>query len=279
MNEVTPVIQIVSGDLRLNESVISKIIRTNLTEDFLSNNRSGLYSATQKLMAYNSNRIEGSTLTSEQTASLFDTGTLTSNGIEVYHAKDIEEMTGHFKMFNEMLKRIREPLSIELIKSYHYQLKSGVFEDTLNGYPVGEFKNRANIVSDIKTTKPAEVRQQLESLIDKYNSSNKTLMDIAHFHAEYEKIHPFQDGNGRTGRMIMVKQCFEAGLVPVIIRDDNKLLYSRALHAAQTEDRFEALVELFAKSRYEYFRSIEDFVYDYIPLLETTYDKGIDINK
>ena len=89
MNEVTPAIQIVSGDLCLSESVISKMIQTNLIEDFLSNNRSGLYSATQKMMAYNSNRLEGSTLTSEQTASLFDTGTLTSNGIEVYRAKDI----------------------------------------------------------------------------------------------------------------------------------------------------------------------------------------------
>ena len=275
MNEVTPVIQIVSGDLCLNESVISKIIRTNLIEDFLSNNRSGLYSATQKMMAYNSNRIEGSTLTSEQTASLFDTGTLTSNGIEVYRAKDIEEMNGHFKMFNEMLKHIREPLSIEMIKSYHYQLKSGVFEDMLNGYPVGEFKNRANIVSDIKTTKPAEVQLQLKNLLEKYNSSNKTLENIAHFHAEYEKIHPFQDGNGRTGRMIMVKQCFEANLVPIIVKDNDKLLYSHALHAAQTENRFEPLIDFLAKSRHEYFCSIQDFVYDFLPSLERKCDKNI----
>lgn len=275
MNEITPEIQIVSGDLCLNESVISKIIRTNLIEDFLSNNRSGLYSATQKMMAYNSNRLEGSTLTSEQTASLFDTGTLTSNGIEVYRAKDIEEMNGHFKMFDEMLKHIREPLSIEMIKSYHYQLKSGVFEDMLNGYPVGEFKNRANIVSDIKTTKPAEVQLQLENLLEKYNSSNKTLENIAHFHAEYEKIHPFQDGNGRTGRMIMVKQCFEANLVPIIVKDNDKLLYSHALHAAQTENRFEPLIDFLAKSRHEYFCSIQDFVYDFLPSLERKRDKNI----
>ena len=178
-------------------------------------------------------------------------------------------------MFDEMLKHIREPLSIETIKSYHYQLKSGVFEDMLNGYPVGKFKNRANIVSDIKTTKPADVQLQLENLLKKYNSSNKTLENIARFHAEYEKIHPFQDGNGRTGRMIMVKQCFEANLVPIIVKDNDKLLYSHALHAAQTENRFEPLIDFLAKSRYEYFCSIQDFVYDFLPSLERKYDKNI----
>ena len=178
-------------------------------------------------------------------------------------------------MFNEMLNHIREPLSIEMIKSYHYQLKSGVFEDMLNGYPVGEFKNRANIVSDIKTTKPADVQLQLENLLEKYNSSNKTLENIARFHAEYEKIHPFQDGNGRTGRMIMVKQCFEANLVPIIVKDNDKLLYSHALHAAQTENRFEPLIDFLAKSRYEYFCSIQDFIYDFLPSLERKYDKNI----
>ena len=148
----------------MNEQKISNLIKTALLDDFKKNNRKGIYAVTQKIMAYNSNKIEGSTLTSEQTASLFDTGTIVSNGIEVYRAKDIEEMQGHFKMFNQMLKYIDEPLSIDLIKSYHYYLKSGVFEDMANGYPIGEFKNRANRVSDIETARPLEVTSQIEKL-------------------------------------------------------------------------------------------------------------------
>ena len=102
------------------------------------NDRSGIYALTQRMMAYNSNKIEGSTLTEKQTASLFDTGTLSSEDA-VIRAKDVEEMTGHFLMFNEMLKTYDLPLSHELIKRYHYKLKSGVFEDLANGYPVGEY--------------------------------------------------------------------------------------------------------------------------------------------
>lgn len=249
----------------MREAELSKIIKKLLLEDFKSNNRKGLYSVTQKMMAYNSNKIEGSTLTSEQTASLFDTGTIVSNGIEVYRAKDIEEMTGHFKMFNLMLKRIDKPLSADLIKAYHYQLKNGVFEDLANGYPIGEFKNRANEVSDIKTAKPSEVSAQIEDLIKWYESSKKTLKDVAAFHAKYESIHPFQDGNGRTGRMIILKQCFENNLIPVIVKDENKLLYYKALHTAQVEKEFGLLTEFFEKCQIEFLNRIDYFIEDYFP--------------
>ena len=120
------------------------------------NDRGGIYALTQRMMAYNSNKIEGSTLTEKQTASLFDTGTLASEDA-VIRAKDVEEATGHFLMFNEMLKTYSLPLSHELIKRYHYKLKSGVFEDLANGYPVGAYKNRRNMVSDIVTALPEEV--------------------------------------------------------------------------------------------------------------------------
>ena len=99
-------------------------------------------------MAYNSNKIEGSTLTERQTASLFETGTIFGEDA-VFRAKDVEEMTGHFLMFNYMLQTYQEPLTEDLVKQYHYRLKAGVFEDLANGYPVGEYKNRKNIVSDI----------------------------------------------------------------------------------------------------------------------------------
>lgn len=246
----------------MEECMIADRLKNILLQELATNNRAGLYAATQKMMAYNSNRIEGSTLTSEQTASLFDTGTIISNGVEVYKAKDIEEMTGHFRMFNQMLKYIDEPLSIDLIKSYHYQLKNGVFEDMANGYPIGEFKNRQNGVSDLKTSSPAEVSEQIESLLKEYESSTHGLKDIAKFHAKYEKIHPFQDGNGRTGRMIMIKQCLDSHIVPVIIRDEDKLLYYKALHLAQTEEQYDPLRDFFAECQKKYLEEIGEYLLD-----------------
>lgn len=159
------------------------------------NDRGGVYALTQRMLAYNSNKIEGSTLTEKQTASLFDTGTLSSEDA-VIRAKDVEEMTGHFLMFNEMLKTYSQPLSHELIKRYHYKLKSGVFEDIANGYPIGEYKNRRNMVSDIVTALPEEVEDRITGLLEWYNAAPRHgLLDLARFHAEYEAIHPFQDGN------------------------------------------------------------------------------------
>lgn len=157
------------------------------------NDRGGVYALTQRMLAYNSNKIEGSTLTEKQTASLFDTGTLSAEDA-VIRAKDVEEMTGHFLMFNEMLKTYGFPLSQELIKRYHYKLKSGVFEDIANGYPIGEYKNRRNMVSNIVTAPPEEVEERMAGLLERYNTvSRHSLADLAQFHAEYEAIHPFQD--------------------------------------------------------------------------------------
>ena len=157
------------------------------------NDRSGIYALTQRMMAYNSNKIEGSTLTEKQTASLFDTGTLSSEDA-VIRAKDVEEMTGHFLMFNEMLKTYDLPLSHELIKRYHYKLKSGVFEDLANGYPVGEYKSRRNMVSDIVTALPEEVEGRMTELLEWYHTiPQHTLGDLAKFHADFEAIHPYQD--------------------------------------------------------------------------------------
>ena len=156
--------------------------------------RSGIYGFTQRLMAYNSNKIEGSTLTEEQTASLFDTGTLPRSD-DYYRAKDVEEMNGHFLMFNKMLDTLDAPLSQELIKQFHYELKSGVFEDRANGYAIGDYKKRANIVGMQKTVLPNQVPAEMEKLLTWYESHDVSLETLAEFHARYESIHPFQDGN------------------------------------------------------------------------------------
>lgn len=256
-----------------------KQLKEQILDEFNRQDRRGVYAFTQKIMAYNSNKIEGSTLTSEQTALLFDTGTIISDGEFVYRAKDVEEMTGHFKMFNEVLKNLGKPLTADMIKSFHFQLKTGVFEDYANGYPVGEFKNRANAVGNktelvavaaksqtgrlrpeatgnIITEMPRNVPSRIEELISAYNAGERNLGDIARFHLEYERIHPFQDGNGRTGRAIIFKQCLDSGIVPAIIRDEDKARYYHALQTAQEE----SLIAFLKEEQNKYYEQIKAFV-------------------
>ena len=167
--------------------------------------RSGVYAYTQRAMAYNSNKIEGSTLTPEQTASLFDNGTLPVND-DYYRAKDVEEMNGHFLMFNYMLDTLEEKLTENLIKQMHYELKSGVFEDRANGYAIGDYKTRPNMIGMYKTALPKDVEAEMKQLLEWYHKQEKSMKVLAEFHARYESIHPFQDGNGRTGRMILFRE-------------------------------------------------------------------------
>lgn len=156
--------------------------------------RSGVYAYTQRLLAYNSNKIEGSTLTEEQTASLFDHGTLPRSE-DYYRAKDVEEMNGHFLMFNRMLDTLNEPLTQRLIKQFHYELKSGVFEDRANGYAIGDYKKRPNMIGMYQTIRPDEVADEMNQLLHWYKNQAEDLSVLAEFHARYESIHPFQDGN------------------------------------------------------------------------------------
>lgn len=156
--------------------------------------RSGVYAYTQRLLAYNSNKIEGSTLTEEQTASLFDNGTLPRSE-DYYRAKDVEEMNGHFLMFNKMLDTIRQPLSSGLIKQFHYELKSGVFEDRANGYAIGDYKKRPNMIGIYQTVRPENVEAEMDRLMEWYHGKAPDIAVFAEFHARYESIHPFQDAH------------------------------------------------------------------------------------
>lgn len=177
------------------ESIVEELIKRLIIE-FERQDKSGVYGYTQRNLAYNSNRIEGSKLTKKQTNSLFETKSLKTDD-DYVRSKDIEEMTGHFLMFNEMLKTYQQELTEDLIKNYHYQLKAGVFEDKANGYPIGEYKNRGNFVADIKTVAPEMVGDEIKKLLQEYYSiKNVSLEDIARFHYKYELIHPFQEPNG-----------------------------------------------------------------------------------
>ncbi|MDE6750723.1 MAG: Fic family protein [Lachnospiraceae bacterium] len=221
--------------------------------------RSGVYAYTQRLLAYNSNKIEGSTLTEEQTASLFDNGTLPKSD-DYYRAKDVEEMNGHFLMFNKMLDTLGEPLTSELIKQFHYELKSGVFEDRANGYAIGDYKQRPNMVGIYQTVRPENVVQEMYLLMDWYGKQEVNISVLAEFHAKYESIHPFQDGNGRTGRLILFRECLKNGIVPVVIENDNRNEYLEALKEFREAEKLDKLIELFEKEQQIYFEKCKYFI-------------------
>ena len=225
--------------------------------------RSGIYATTQRLLAYNSNKIEGSTLTEEQTASLFDTGSLPKSD-DYYRAKDIEEMNGHFLMFNLMINTLDQELSEDLIKRFHYELKSGVFEDRANGYAIGDYKTRPNIIGNNRTVLPKDVPTEMKNLLEWYNKQEKSLTTLAKFHTRYETIHPFQDGNGRTGRLILFRECLNNDLIPFIIEDKNRNEYIEALKTARDND-FSALAQLFQKEQKAYKEEIDYFMQNCIP--------------
>ena len=236
-----------------------KILRDELLFEFARKDRSGIYSVTSRDLAYNSNRIEGSTLTPDQTASLFDTGCLPSS-TDIYRAKDVEEMQGHFMMFNHMLKTLDMPLSEELIKRFHYELKSGVFEDRANGYNIGEYKSRPNIAGTMATSLPANVHSDMEALLDWYSGESKTLLTLTVFHARYEKIHPFQDGNGRTGRLILFREALNNNIVPIIIKDRNRIRYIEGIREYSEKQTVNGLYALFAEEQSVYQKTAEFFL-------------------
>lgn len=221
--------------------------------------RSGIYAVTQRELAYNSNKIEGSTLTKEQTASLFDTGVI-ARGNEYYRAKDIEEMNGHFLMFNHMIDTLEEPLSEKLIKEFHYELKAGVFEDRANGYAIGAYKKRRNIIGMYETTEPENVPAKMEELLCWYQGEPKELSVLAHFHARYESIHPFQDGNGRTGRILIFRECLVHDLIPLIIEDEERNRYLEALNEYRRSGTVDLLLQLFEKEQLKYREKMEYFL-------------------
>ena len=222
--------------------------------------RSGIYAYTQRTLAYNSNKIEGSTLNEEQTASLFDTGMLPRSD-DYYRAKDVEETNGHFLMFNKMIDTLDEPLSEELIKAFHFELKSGVFEDRANGYAIGDYKERPNMVGMYETALPKEVPEKMRELLAWYHGiSVKTLSVMAQFHGRYEALHPFQDGNGRTGRLILFRECLKADLTPVVIEYKHRVRYIEGLKEYRETGKTGLLEQLFMEEQEEYAKKVDYFL-------------------
>ena len=234
-------------------------LKERLLIEFSKRDRSGIYAVTSRELAYNSNKIEGSTLTENQTASLFDTGMLPVRD-SAYRAKDIEEMNGHFLMFNHMLKTLDEDLSEDLIKKFHYELKSGVFEDKANGYNIGEYKERPNIAGTMQTSLPADVHRDMKELLNWYKNADKHLGTLALLHTRYEKIHPFQDGNGRTGRLILYREALKHDIIPPIIHDANRVEYTEGIKEYAEKDVSDRMCSLLKKEQEEYEKTINFFL-------------------
>ena len=192
--------------------------------------RGGIYHRTQIDMTYNSNHIEGSRLTHDQTRYIFETNTI---GItdESVNVDDIIETSNHFRCIDYIIDNTEQPLTESFIKHLHLLLKSGTSDSRKDWFAVGEYKRYPNEVGGMDTSLPEDVDRDMRLLLKEYNAiKNKSLEDIIDLHQRFECIHPFQDGNGRVGRLVMFKECMANGIVPFIITEELKMFYYRGLH-------------------------------------------------
>lgn len=200
-----------------------------------SGTKGGIYHKVQIELTYNSNHMEGSRLTHDQTRYIYETNTI---GVEAgtVNVDDIVETANHFRCIDMVIDSAGQMLSEPFIKTLHRTLKNGTSDSRKDWFAVGEYKKIPNEVGGRDTTAPEEVPTEMKQLLASYNRKpDKTLEDLIAFHVAFESIHPFQDGNGRVGRLILFKECLKNGIVPFIIDEDLKLFYYRGLHEWNTE--------------------------------------------
>ncbi len=200
-----------------------------------SGTKGGIYHKVQIELTYNSNHMEGSRLTHDQTRYIYETNTI---GVEAgtVNVDDIVETANHFRCIDLVIDSAGQMLSEPFIKTLHRTLKSGTSDSRKDWFAVGEYKKIPNEVGGRDTTAPEEVSTEMKQLLASYNRKpDKTLEDLIAFHVAFESIHPFQDGNGRVGRLILFKESLKNGIVPFIIDEDLKLFYYRGLHEWNTE--------------------------------------------
>jgi len=243
---------------RSNKKQLSKTLLDILQEEKTSKYSGGIYHKTQIDLTYNSNHIEGSRLTHEQTRFIFETNTIGVEN-EVLNVDDVIETVNHFRCIDMVIDNAKANLTEKFVKELHLVLKTGTSDARKDWFVVGDYKKLPNEVGGVETTLPEEVAVKMKELLAKYNAKeNKTLEDILEFHVAFEKIHPFQDGNGRVGRLIMFKECLKYNIVPFIIEDNLKLFYYRGLKEWNKEKGFLTDTCLTAQDRYkkylDYFR-------------------------
>ena len=210
-----------------------------LVDECRAKRKGGLYHKTQVQLAYNSNRIEGSKLTEEQTRYIFETRTIGFKDQEAVPVDDIIETNNHFVAFDYLLRTINEPLSENIIKEFHRILKTGTADAQKEYFNVGDWKRLANEVGGRETCKPSEVAKEIEKLGAWYESQKEvTVHTLAEYHWRFESIHPFQDGNGRVGRLILFRECLRNSIMPFVIDNEHKMYYYRGLSEFATTPGF-----------------------------------------
>lgn len=229
-----------------------------LQEQKTSKYSGGIYHKTQIDLTYNSNHMEGSRLTHEQTRYIFETNTV---GVvnEVLNVDDVIETANHFRCVDMIIDSAKAVLTERFIKELHLTLKNGTSDSRKDWFAVGDYKNLPNEVGGMDTALPENVAGAMKALLAEYNAKEKkTLDDILDFHVKFERIHPFQDGNGRVGRLIMFKECLKNNIVPFIIEDSLKMFYYRGLKEWKNEKGYLRDTCLTAQDRYkaylDYFR-------------------------
>ncbi len=224
------------GDIMEMEKEVDKTtLLYRLREEKKIKLKGGIYHQTQVRFAYNSNHIEGSKLTEEQTQYIYETNTIGLDK-EPANIDDIIETVNHFQCFDYILDCAQDNLTENIIKKIHLILKSNTSDSRLEWFNVGDYKQRSNMVGDIKTTQPSRVKKDIQKLLFEYNQlDNISFNDIIDFHYYFEKIHPFQNGNGRVGRLIIFKECLKYNIIPFIIDERHKLYYYRGLKEFENE--------------------------------------------
>ena len=223
--------------------------------------KGNLYHNTQIVFAYNTNHIEGSKLTEEQTRYIYETNTILFEGETIASVDDIVETSNHFKLVDYMLDIANENLTEDMIKQFHKILKEGTSDSRKDWFMVGEYKKLPNEVANMKTSLPKDVQKNMSKLLDWYNSlENITIKDIIDFHVRFEKIHPFQDGNGRIGRIIMFKECLKNNIIPFIILDKDKLYYYRGLKEYQANREKGYLIDTCLNAQDQYIKLLEYYL-------------------
>ena len=231
-----------------------------LKEQKASKYSGGIYHKTQIELTYNSNHIEGSRLTHDQTRYIFETNTI---GVEkeVLNVDDVIETVNHFHCIDIIIDSARAVLTEKFIKDLHFILKNGTSDSRKDWFAVGDYKKLPNEVGGMDTTIPEEVADKMKILLMEYNAKDaKTFEDILDFHVKFERIHPFQDGNGRIGRLIMFKECLKNNIVPFIVDDNLKMFYYRGLKEWANERGYLTDTCLAAQDKYkaylDYFRIV-----------------------
>ena len=221
--------------------------------------KGGLYHQTQIKLAYNSNRIEGSVLSEDQTRYIYETNTIAMSNEEATTVDDIVETINHFVCFDYMIDVADQALTEEMIKEFHRLIKSNTSDSRRDWFNLGDYKLKPNMVGESKTVMPSKVRGEMAKLIIDYNSLDEIKFeDIIEFHYRFESIHPFQDGNGRVGRIIMFKECLRCGIIPFIIDERHKLFYYRGLKEFELEKGF--LINTCYSAQDEYNKLVQYFI-------------------